>query len=52
MRSMTFSVTILRTSGFVRQSWLCSFWRLPFTSLKYSGCASKYFSDGMSRWKV
>ncbi len=41
-----------RTSGFVRQSCVLPFMRLPFTMLKYSGCASKYFSGGRSALNV
>ncbi len=40
------------TSGFVRQSCVRSLRRLPFTMLKYSGCASKYFFGGSNRSNV
>ena len=52
MRASTLEVTIRSTSGFVRQSCVLPFMRLPFTMLKYSGCWSKYWSGGRSLLNV
>ena len=52
MRASTFSVQRRTTSGFVRQSWVLTLRRRPFTSEKYSGCASNHASGGRRRLNV